>query len=305
VTLYRRRSKSSGYNFPPCPAPGQGVHRWLLSAANYARWQGASPEEAKELLLRAMSRAPQRGEIEQTIVKAFNEGSIAFQSRQGPSITRQSQPIGPLARNQSQDSILISEAVKSGFTYQDLAQINPYAGFKRRSSRTVISALFPAGSLLSCAFGKEYGAKTQALEDFGEFENYRFIVPQPMTAPAGLTAEGKISLRTKANTGPWRFFVYESDTLDFDVQAAVIYELAHYHPLALVVHSGNRSLQAWFYVANLAEDERTLFQCLAIRLGGCKGPLYRGQLVRMPGGWNKKTGKDQAVAFFDPTATQA
>ncbi len=295
-------SNSGGYTLPPCPLPGQGVHRWLLSAANHARWQGASPEVASELIRQSMTRAPQRGEIESTVAKAFGEISRVFRSIQSASTRRTNDPNHSAARGETQDDILIEEVTKSGFSYKDLAQINPHPRSKWLSRRTVLSALFPAGSLLCCAREKEHRATTQPLEAFGEFENFRFIVPQPMTALTGLTAEGKVSPRTKANTGAWRFFVYESDTLSFDLQAAAIYELAHYHPLALVVYSGNRSLQAWFYVANLAENELNRFKCLAVRLGGCKGPLYRGQLVRMPGGWNKKTGKDQTVMFFNPSA---
>jgi len=297
-------STSVAFTLPTCPPSGQGVHRWLLSAANHARWQGASPEEVAELLLRNMSRAPQRGEIESTVAKAFSEIPRAFYSNQAPTIRYLNQPSSSLAKKQTQDEMLIGEAVESGFKYQDFAEINPHSGLKWLTSRNVISRLFPAGSLLCCTYGKEYGAKTQVLENFGEFKNYNFVVPQPMKALTGMTAEGKTSPRTNENTGAWRFFVYESDTLDSDVQAAAIYKLAHCHPLALVVYSGNRSLQAWFYVANLNEDELNRFQSLAVRLGGCKGPLYRGQLVRMPGGWNKKTRRDQTVVFFDPSAIQ-
>jgi hypothetical protein len=257
-----------------------------------------------ELLLRNMTRVPQPGEIKGTVQKAFGESFSQSNSRHGADTRHPSVPKGFSARDQVQDDMLLAEAIASGFKYENLAEINPQPGPKGCSSRAVVSALFPAGSLLCCAVDKHYKVRTQPLEEFGEFKYYRFIVPQPMTAVTGLTAEGKISPRTKTNTGPWRFFVYESDTLNFDIQAAAIYELARYHPLALVVYSGNRSLQAWFYVSNLTEEELNRFQCLAVRLGGCKGPLYRGQLVRMPAGWNKETRKDQTIRFFDPSAIQ-
>jgi hypothetical protein len=123
-----------------------------------------------------------------------------------------------------------------------------------------------------------------------------------MTERLGLTADlpPKVGPRTLNNTGPWRFFVYESDSLSLDEQAAVIYNLASIRPLALAVFSGGKSIHAYFYVGALSELELLEFQCLAIRLGGCTGPLNRCQLVRMPNGFNHQTKRSQEVLYFDP-----
>ena len=88
-----------------------------------------------------------------------------------------------------------------------------------------------------------------------------------MTKRLGLTLDlpPKFGPRTLDNTGPWRFFVYESDSLSLDDQAAVIYQLASIRPLALAVSSGSKSIHANFYMGTLSERELLEFQWGAVK----------------------------------------
>jgi hypothetical protein len=72
----------------------------------------------------------------------------------------------------------------------------------------------------------------------------------------------------------------------------------------MVVHSGNISLQAWFY----CEGEReTLNSCLrgffehAVILGADRAGWTRCQLFRMPCATRSDTGRRQVIHYFDPS----
>jgi hypothetical protein len=79
-----------------------------------------------------------------------------------------------------------------------------------------------------------------------ELAGYQFVVPSPMSKPAGINLEGKKSVRCLDNTGPRRFVVTEFDQGSLDEQAALLLYLATILPLILVVFSGSKSLHGWF-----------------------------------------------------------
>jgi hypothetical protein len=121
-----------------------------------------------------------------------------------------------------------------------------------------------------------------------------------MTDKYGLTRDGKISQRTAKNTGPRRFLVYESDGLEKDKQAAVLWHLANQAaPLTLVVSSGGKSLHGWFYCQGVSEEQLRRFFAKACLLGADPALWTKSQMVRMPGG-TRDNGNRQAVLYFNP-----
>ena len=59
---------------PECPPPGEGVHGWILSAANHCRNAGRSATEATLLISNRITRTPNpHTEIETAITKAYGE----------------------------------------------------------------------------------------------------------------------------------------------------------------------------------------------------------------------------------------
>jgi hypothetical protein len=292
---------------PPCPPPGSGVNRWLLQAANHLRQLRVPEFDAAHILRSLMTRPEKGGEIDRAIRKAYASQPCRGNDRAGArsrirlNATRRMNP-----RAQTSDSHAIEKVVSSGFTYSDFQSISPINFRLRVDTRAIIEDLFPEDALICCSREKAWGTETRLIPEFGdELDRFSFIVPQAMTTREGLTQDKppKKGPRTLNNTGPWRFFVYESDSLSLDKQAAVIYTLASIQPLALAVFSGGKSIHAYFYVGALSEQELLEFQCLAIRLGGCTGPLNRCQLVRMPGGVNRSTKRQQEVPYFDPSVT--
>ena len=285
---------------PSCPAPGLGVNRWLIIAANQLKRQGASLSDAEKIILEQMTRPPKGSELRTTLRKVYQQSPAQWHSAQTHRKPNKRHELNPY--NQTSDPDLIKRVVETGFRQEDLKALSPAIPFPLLSRKSVVRSLFPPGCLICCAKGREYGYETGPVESFDSFDGFNFIVPQPMTALKGWTQDGKLSPKSKDNTGSWRYFVYESDGLSLDEQAAVLFELAHYLPLALVVFSGNQSLHGWFFVQSLDDVALRRFQCLAVRLGACTGPLNRSQLVRMPGGWNKDVRAKQEVVFFNPGA---
>ena len=72
---------------PPCPAGGQGVHRWILEAAHAARRGGMTPERAATEIESRMTRHPNsRTEIADAVQKAFAGASLIWS--QSPSFSK-------------------------------------------------------------------------------------------------------------------------------------------------------------------------------------------------------------------------
>src|SRR5438105_4788019 len=117
----------------------------------------------------------------------------------------------------------------------------------RSHTEAIMDVLFPPDTLL--CVGRSHSRFETAPRDKlrGRLHKMQFIVPNPMIARFGRTLSGKRSSHTLANTGSRRFIVAEFDTGTIDEQAAIIWHLAFQAPLSLVVHSGGKSLQAWFY----------------------------------------------------------
>jgi len=145
----------------------------------------------------------------------------------------------------------------------------------------IIDALFPGNVLLCCGKSSQ-DFDTRPREDWrGELAGLSLIVPSPMTAPTGLTKEGKESAHTLSNTGERRFLVCEFDSGTADEHAALLLHLATFAPLICAVHSGGKSLHGWFLVAGQPNDKILKFFRYAVSLGADRATWTRSQFVRM------------------------
>jgi len=163
----------------------------------------------------------------------------------------------------------------------------------------IVDALFPGDPLLCC--GKSNSDfDTKSREEWrGKLSALQFVVPSSMTARSGLTQDGKQSPHALSITGPRRFLVVEFDQVGVDEHAALLLHLAERAPLAIVVHSGNKSLHGWFYCAGQPEEKLQRFMQFAASLGGDPATWTRSQFVRMPDGTNANR-KRQTLYFFNP-----
>ena len=119
-----------------------------------------------------------------------------------------------------------------------------------------------------------------------------------MKARTGRNQNGEVSNRCLENTGARHFLIVEFDTGATDEHAAVLFHLAQRAPLALVVHSGSKSLHGWFYCAGVAEEKVLRFFRYAVSLGADRATWTRCQLVRCR--WDKGRWQQTDCLFFQP-----
>ena len=120
-----------------------------------------------------------------------------------------------------------------------------------------------------------------------------------MRARIGTTKEGKTSEHCLDNTGDRRFLVVEFDKGVTNEHAALLWHLAGYGPLAMVVHSGGKSLHGWFFCAGQIEANMRRFMEYAVSLGADDATWTCSQFVRLPAG-RRENGARQQVFYFDP-----
>jgi len=185
----------------------------------------------------------------------------------------------------------------------------------------IIDALFPCNSLLCCGWERWRFDTRPRRRWRGKLSQMQFIVPSPMRAREGRTLTQRLSAHSLDNTGSRRFLVIEFDfdresrskdepilavhsqfTVE-DLCAALLLHLAEIAPLALVAHSGNRSLQGWFFCADQPEEILSRFMSHAVSIGADPMTWLRSQFVRMPDGL-RDTGSRQRVFFFNPNVIQ-
>jgi hypothetical protein len=292
-----------------CPTPGNGVHNWLFRTA-WRLHEWFSEDEIVELLQQNLSCERPEREVHEAVV---NAGKY-FRGEMGSSSQKQ----WPAVDYALIDKIVVNCPVG----LRDLPNISP-VDLSTEEPRTeeILDVLFPGNPLL--CFGRTPSVFWTHPREFwrGRESDFSFIVPNPMTKEIGMTADGKESRRCLDNTGPRTFVVIEFDITDngpwapyvqgwqvrcittLDANVALIIELATNGlprlPLALAVHSGGKSVHAWFPCAGLSEEQTRPFMERAVRLGADRATWTRCQLVRMPDGM-RDNGSRQQVHYFAP-----
>ena len=269
---------------PVCPAPGQGVNKWTFKAALILCRLGWSAETIRAFLHEHTRRtgAEADAEIERAVERAplWPKGQAAS--------VRHWPPANPS---------LIHKIIVTGFNLEQLRAVSQQ---KCNTTEQVLDVLFPGDPLIWVAdsVAPETGSGTFPLSKWRLFaRSKQFIVPNPMTSSSP-PADRKSS-RCLANTGPRRFLVIERDQGTLDEQAAILWHLARFEPLALVVHSAGKSLHGWFYVENQTEEQSREFMEYAVSLGADDATWCKCQPVRMPLGLRPGAGI-QWVLFFNP-----
>ena len=221
------------------------------------------------------------------------------------------------------DFVLIESVAHAGNGVVDLWEESPVRlDSNEPNTDEVIDLLFPGNSLLCCGWTRHH-FDTRPRTHWYKLQDLQFIVPSPMTAPRGLTQQHKLSPHALSNTGPRRFLIVEFDfeasnsaeearllerlaTEGRDVRdlcAALLMHLAEKAPLALAVHSGQKSLHGWFYCAGVPEEKVWGFFQYAVLLGADRANWNRSQFARMPDG-RRENGKRQIVYFLNPQVVE-
>jgi hypothetical protein len=272
-----------------CPSQGNGVHSWLFKTALQLH-QHFSEDEIFELLEEKLSCVRPEREIREAVANAgkYAKGEISSVSyKPWPAVDY---------------NLVHGIVVNSPIRLKDLGSISP-VDLSTEGPRTeeILDVLFPGNPLL-CLGRKPNACWTYPREFWRRRESdFQFILPNQMSKEIGVTTDGRESRRCLDNTGPRASVVIEFDITEtgqwahyvrdwkekgittIDANVALIIELASNGlprlPLGLMVHSGGKSVHAWFPCAGLTDEQVRPFMARAVRLGrqGYVDSLSTGQ----------------------------
>jgi hypothetical protein len=276
-----------------CPKAGEGVNNWLFKTARLLH-EFRSTDNIFELL-KALSYGCGRTVTETEISRAINN---SYGCRWIPG---QHNPLSVhVSKWPLRDEECIERLYTRHETLADMCDLSPIH-LDYFEVEDIIDILFPLPESLLCCGKSTSEFRTLDREDWrGKLAHMPLIVPSPMTARYGVTKEGKKSQHTLNNTGPRRYLVTEFDAGTLDQQSKLIGYLEEIAPLTLVVHSGCKSLHAWFYCRGRDEEMLYRFMATAVSIGADPATWLRSQFVRMPGAMRPVIGKRQEVFYFNP-----
>lgn len=276
------------------PARGGGLNRWILAAAHRLRHYG-QPSECIAELHRILDGYPlQPREVERAVGKAFD--SPVTESIPQPKRNREAEAFAMLKHATDTTADIAAEyAPAEGL--EILFDLSPESSDTRRCEGW-IDTLFPGNPLLCVGEGVGKFRTAPREELRGTLESMPLIVPSPMSALTGMTQDGRVSAHCIENTGPRKFFVVDQDAGSIAHQVLVILYLREFAPLVMVLHSGGKSLHAWFHTAALDPVAADTFMRLSVSMGADKSLTTKSQFVRMPDG-TRQTGERQTVHYFD------
>lgn len=272
------------------PRAGEGVHVWLYRVARqlHAHLPAGEIVALLETHVAGCGRTVTHKEVVDAVQASLetawtpNQRTTAAPVQKWPNV------------NQEQREAIIRDGGKLVDLWE-LSQVR--LDTNDAQTEAIVDEVFPGNPLLCCGkSSREFATRTRE-EWRGQLANLALIVPSPMTATTGLTKEGKESAHALANTGPRRFLVVEFDTGTADDHAAMLIHLAGIAPMVCAVHSGNKSLHGWFYVAGQPEEKLLRFFRYAVSLGADAATWTRSQFVRMPDGL-RDNGNRQTVFFL-------
>lgn len=276
------------------PPAGEGIHNWLFRVARHLHAHMGTIEMHE--LLKSQVADCGRVVTDKEISDAIKSSQKCAWHPDGDlnGNSTQAQAKWPSV-NQEQRAAII----RDGGGLVDLWELSPFRiESNTPRSEEVIDALFPDNPLLCCGLDNcRFDTKLRS-EWRGELAELQLIVPSPMIERTGLTQKGEESAHSLNNTGPRRFLIVEFDKGTSDEHAALLIHLAGKAPLVCVVHSGGKSLHAWFYVEGEAEETTRKFFTYAVSIGADKQLWTRSQFVRMPDG-TRDNGKRQTIYFLN------
>jgi hypothetical protein len=284
------------------PAHGGGVHQWLFKVA---RQLHAHRDEQSiiDLLTAAVDGCGRHVPHTEIVAAVSDAKSCAWT----PGSTSSSEARSPRPKWPKVSASARTAAIQSAS--MDLASLWEASPIRCVSGEIdaewIIDELFPGNPLL-CVGHASDNFKTAPREALrGHLSEMSLIVPSPMSALKGARkSDGKLSGHTLDNTGPRHYLVTEFDSGSQDEQAALIWRLKGYAPLVAVVHSGGKSLHAWWHCQGVDTAVVHRFFAFAVSLGADPTTWTRSQFVRLPEGWRADKQARQACFYLNTERTQ-
>jgi hypothetical protein len=277
--------------------PREGIHTSLYAFACQVAEAGISEERTRKLIDEGLNHCPpHRDPTDREIECAINDGFRRVLEGDSPEEVQRERYCKDEARDIFEDLSLQEE---------DLIESSP-ASIPTTTSEA-ISGLFDSGELVNLAVSARL-SKTKYLDEWlamDDLSKYQLMVPHPMTALHGVTKDGrKHRPRTISNTGLRRWVITEFDKPPIEWQPSLILELAEIadQKPAMILWSGNKSLHAWWEIADADAEAIEGFESEASRLGAdpaILGDARRCQLVRTPMAI-RDNDKVQRILYWNP-----
>jgi len=300
---------------PPCPAPGDGVHRWILEAAWAGRKNGLSSDSTLLAIRTAISRPPRAREIEDAVRKVFNTEP---QTKFDPPIKAKFDPVA---------LDLLAEKLPD-FTEQDMIARSPVPP-AICTSTIFLKNLFQAGEKVAVFTrmttqpellwespehhrpfdAEELGYVADPVAGAGVW----FLanpVSGDIQAVSRLASERNphgLTLRAEENVTAFRFLVLESDSTSPEQWVKALAQIPL--PISSIVTSGGRSIHALIRVnASSAKEWRTIKTRIApmlVTLGADLDAMTPVRLTRLPFCFRREKNEMQRLLFLnsEPTST--
>ncbi len=287
------------YLISACPVAGGGVNLWLYKVARHLHHHLPEADIIRllQIAVEDCGRVVPFSEIQRAV---NNSKAVAWvPSGTGVRCERYQHPHWPAL---NEDLIQAASSQSPLKFVEDLTDASPLTCDPPVGTENIIDVLFPGNPPLCVAVSSK-DFRTDPREVLrGSLHRHALIVPSAMRWKLGkVKSTGRLSAHTLDNTGPRQHLVTEFDGGTLDSQSALIGHLKKFAPLTMVVHSGGKSLHAWWYCADVPEHELKRFMGYAVALGADPATWTRSQFVRMPGGL--RDGRTpQRVLYFDPDA---
>ena len=299
-----------------CPAPGAGVHSWLMAEANRCRIAGLPADEAERRLTASITRAPTpANEIQATVAKAYGNAwtpsgrpfrlhhrapvpltEISFDPAKlaaiGGSITPpkswrhwlwERSPKRPEAQNAF--SFL-------GHLYRDGEKVHVFDRFESKTPVHTVTITHP----MDCRI-------PASIRDGGQHGLGCWYLCNPVDGQWHHNPrQDSMSCRSEEAVTAFRYAVLESDQAPFDQWLAFIVQL----PLrtSAIYTSGSRSIHA---LIRLDAASKTEFDAAIMPLkrplkvlGGDPACLSGVRLTRLPGCWRPEKNGFQRLLYLCP-----
>lgn len=298
---------------PPCPAPGDGVHIWILQAAWAGRKNGLSADSTLTAIRAAISRPPRLRELEEAVRKAFGAKP---QTTFDPPIKA---TFDPAALNQLAEKI-------PGFTEEDLKARSPVPP-DSCTSATFLRNLFQAGEkvavftkmtaqpdlLWECPEchrpfdAEELGGVADPAAGAGVWFLSNPVSGNIQAVPrlASKHNPNGLTLRAEENVTTFRYLVLESDKTSVGQWISALAQIPL--PISSIVTSGGRSVHALIHVGvRSAKEWRTIKTRIApmlVTLGADLGAMTPVRLTRLPFCFRREKNEMQRLLFLNPKPT--
>jgi hypothetical protein len=295
---------------PPCPAPGDGVHSWILAAAWAGRKNGLSADSTIIAIRAAISRPPRFRELEEAVGKVFNtEPQTTF--------------CAPIKANFDPAALDQLAEKLPGFTEEDLTARSPVPP-AICTSATFLKNLFQAGEKV--AVFTRMTAQPELLwespehdrpfdaEELGHVADPVagagvWFLANPVSgdiqAVSRLASERNphgLTLRAEENVTAFRYLVLESDSTSPEQWVKALAQIPL--PISSIVTSGGRSIHAMIRVGvSSAQEWRTIKTRIApmlVTLGADLGAMTPVRLTRLPFCYRREKSQWQRLLFLNP-----